>query len=132
MLTNEKTIEVTELITKLNHPLIQGIEILRELILAVDLELKETIKWNGPNYQFNNEDRITLRVQDLKQIQIIFHRGAIVKVQPINHLIDDEFNLLIWKENDRAIISFKTIDEIKTNKESIQILVYRWLLASND
>jgi len=132
MIINAKSKDVSELIAQLNHPLNQSIELLRELILAVDLNLVETIKWNGPNYQFNNEDRITLRVQDLKQIQIIFHRGAKVKVQPNKRLINDEYDLLVWKENDRAIISFKSLVDIEKHKESIQILVYRWIINSMD
>lgn len=130
MSINHKSIEVSELINQLNLPLTYEIDRLRELILHVNLPLVEIIKWNGPNYQYRNEDRITLRIQDIKQIQIIFHRGAKVKIQPHNQLIEDEFKLLMWKENDRAIISLKSIDDIEINKESIQTLIYRWILAS--
>lgn len=129
---NIKSNEVSGLLNELNLPLIKAIEQLRELILNVDLDLVETIKWNGPNYQYKNEDRITLRVQDTKQVQVIFHRGAKVKVQPINHLIEDEFNLLVFKENDRAILNIKSIEEVVLHQLSIQTLVYRWILASMD
>ncbi len=127
---NSKSNDVTQLINELNPPLIQAIEYLRELILSVELELVETIKWNGPNYQYKQEDRITLRIQDIKQVQIIFHRGAKVKVQPINHLIEDEFNLLVFKENDRAIYSIRSYEEVVNHATSIQTLVQRWLLES--
>jgi len=127
---NHKSNDVTQLINELNPPLIQAIEYLRELILSVELELVETIKWNGPNYQYKQEDRITLRIQDIKQVQIIFHRGAKVKVQPINHLIEDEFNLLVFKENDRAIYSIRSYEEVVNHATSIQTLVQRWLLES--
>lgn len=129
---NIKSNEVSRLLNELNPPLIQAIEQLRENILNVDLDLVETIKWNGPNYQYKNEDRITLRVQDTKQVQVIFHRGAKVKVQPKNRLIEDEFNLLVFKENDRAIINIKSIDEVILHQTSIQTLVHRWILASMD
>jgi len=129
---NHKSNDVTQLINELNPPLIQTIEYLRELILSVELELTETIKWNGPNYQYKQEDRITLRIQDIKQVQIIFHRGAKVKVQPINHLIEDEFNLLVFKENDRAIYSIRSYEEVVNHATSIRTLVQRWILASMD
>lgn len=132
MSINRKSLEVSKLLNQLNLPLINEIEKLRELILTVNLVLVEIVKWNGPNYQYKNEDRITLRVQDIKQIQIIFHRGAKVKNQPFNHLIEDEYNLLKWKENDRAIITIKSIDDIEINKESIQTLINRWILAATD
>lgn len=130
MLNNQKSIEVTDLINQLNPPLLLEIEALREIILDSGLELVETIKWNGPNYQFNHEDRITLRVQDTKQVQVIFHRGAKVQIQPDSRLIDDEFNLLTWKENDRAIIRFTSMDEIVKQSETIKIIVYRWINAT--
>lgn len=129
---NNKSNEVSRLLNELNLPLIQAIEQLRELILNLNLELVETIKWNGPNYQYKNEDRITLRVQDTKQVQVILHRGAKVKVQPKNHLIDDEFNLLVFKENDRAIINIRTYEEVVLHQSSIQTLIHRWILASMD
>jgi hypothetical protein len=129
---NMQSIEVNQLVNQLNPPLKEGIEYLRQLILNSDLDLIETIKWNGPNYQYRNIDCITLRIQDLKQIQIIFHRGAKVKIQPKDHLIKDEFSLLEWKENDRAIISLKSNEEIMIKKSSIQVLINRWILASCD
>lgn len=132
MQNNQKSIEVTDLINRISPPLKDEIELLRDIILETDLDLEETVKWNGPNYRFNQEDRITLRIQDFKQIQIIFHRGAKILTQPTNHLIDDEYNLLVWKENDRALISFKSMKEIEEQSENIKILIYRWINAAKD
>lgn len=69
-------IEVTKFLDDLHHPLRPEIEQLRLIILGADRNIQENIKWNGPNYCFDNEDRITMRVQPPKQIQLIFHRGA--------------------------------------------------------
>ena len=121
--------EVTSFLNELNHPLIKEIIALRKIILETPILLQENIKWNGPNYLFNNEDRVTMRIQPPKQIQLIFHRGAKVKKQPPNKLINDETGLLLWKENDRAIISFKTINEIKDNKTKINNLIVQWINA---
>lgn len=121
--------EVTSFLNELNHPLINEIIALRKIILETPILLQENIKWNGPNYLFNNEDRVTMRIQPPKQIQLIFHRGAKVKKQPPNKLINDETGLLLWKENDRAIISFKTINEIKDNKTKINNLIVQWINA---
>ena len=59
--------EVTKLISELNHPFNQEIELLRTCILTADLNLIENIKWNGPNYCYQNEDRITMRIQPPKK-----------------------------------------------------------------
>ena len=78
MTINNLNNEVTDFLDELNHSLRKEIEALRICILSTDNNLTENIKWNGPNYCFDNEDRITMRIQPpkTKLIQIIFHRGA--------------------------------------------------------
>lgn len=127
---NKKANEVTHLIESLNPPLAQVIDRCRDIILSTPVELEETIKWNGPNYRYKQKDRLTLRIQDIKQVQLIFHRGAKVQTQPQTRLIEDEFNILIWKENDRAIISFKSMDDINKHYDQLKILINRWLMAN--
>lgn len=121
--------EVTIFLDSLNHPLRKEIEALRNLILSSNNLLKENIKWNGPNYNWCDQDRITMRIQPPKQIQIIFHRGAKKQQQPQNRLINDETNFLNWKENDRAVVSFKSFDEIENSKTILQKMVNDWLNA---
>ncbi len=111
--------DVTTLLDALNPPFRNEIEYLGRLILSADTGLTENIKWNGPNCCFDNEDRITMRVQAPKQLQLIFHRGAKVKEQPKDKLIKDESGLLAWKENDRAVASFKNMAEIEGRKEEL-------------
>ena len=124
--------EVTEFLDELNHPFREEIECLRNIILSADNNLTENIKWNGPNYCSNNEDRITMRIQPLttKQIQLIFHRGAKKQEQPKNKLIEDLSGLLIWKENDRAIASFKNTTDIDNGKTELTEIIKQWLSAS--
>lgn len=81
--------EVTTLLDTLNPPFRNEIEQLRLLILSADSGITENIKWNGPNYCFDNEDRISMRVQAPKQVQLIFHHSAKVKEQPKDKLIKD-------------------------------------------
>lgn len=125
---NNLNIEVTTFLDKLNHPFRSEIEELRQIILNSNSDIIENIKWNGPNYIFNNEDRITIKINPPKIIQIIFHCGAKVKEQPQNKLIDNDFGLLQWKENNRAVASFKSMNDIEINKEQIQSIVKQWLI----
>jgi hypothetical protein len=122
--------EVTKFLDKINHPMRIEIEYLRELILSSNNNLSENIKWNGPNYHLGGEDRITLRINPLNKIQVIFHRGAKKKEQPRDKLISDEYDLLSWKENDRAILSFKNLKEIEDIKEIFQEIVVKWIKAT--
>lgn len=119
--------DVTLFLDEQNHPLRKEIEVLRNYILSVNGNIKESIKWNGPNYNFNNEDRITMKIYPPKNIQLIFHRGAKKKEQPKNKLIEDKNNFLIWKENDRALVTFNNITEIEAAKINLLQTIEKWL-----
>ena len=123
--------EVTEFLDELKHPFRKEIEELRNCILSANTVLTENIKWNGPNYSFNDEDRITMRVQPpKKQAQLIFHRGAKKQTQPKEKLISNKSKLLVWKENDRAIITFKNLQDIETGKAELKEIVTEWIMAT--
>lgn len=127
---NKMNEEVTVFLKGLDHPLSAEVSVLRKIILETQVELKENIKWNAPNYIYDNEDRVTMKLYPPRQIQLIFHRGAKVKNQPKNKLIHDETGLLVWKENDRAVVSFKNEDEIKKNEKNIQKWIQDWTEAA--
>ena len=122
--------EVTEFLNIQDHPLRKEIELLRICILSACNKLTENIKWNGPNYSLDNEDRITMKIHPPKYIQLIFHRGAKKQQQPKEKLIKENSNLLTWKENDRAIATFKNITEIETVAPELQIIVRAWINAT--
>ena len=123
--------EVTEFLDKQNHPLRNEIEELRITILTANSELTENIKWNGPNYCFENEDRITMRIQPpTKQVQLIFHRGAKKQIQPENKLISNKSKMLLWKENDRAIATFKNMQDVENGKTELIQIVSEWINAT--
>jgi hypothetical protein len=123
--------EVSDFLDQQNHILRKEIDLLRICILSTNENLVENIKWNAPNYSFNEVDCITMKIQPptSKQIQLIFHRGAKKQEQPKNKLIEVQSNLLIWKENDRAIASFKTITEIETAEFELKEIIKKWIQA---
>lgn len=122
--------EVTQFLDHLHHPLRAEIEQLRHVILNANSSITENIKWNGPNYCFENEDRITMRIHPPKQIQLIFHRGAKKLAQPKDKIIDDNWGLLVWKEHDRAVASFKDASSIEQSKPALENIVNKWIEAT--
>lgn len=121
---------VSALIDSLNHPLADGIQLLRQIILTANPAISENIKWNGPNYVFENQDRITMRIQPVSNtIQLIFHRGSKTLEMPDSKLITNPSQLLLWKTNDRAIASFKNKSEIESSAEALQQIVQEWILV---
>lgn len=124
--------DVTRFLDELHHPLRSEIEALRLVILEASALLEENIKWNGPNYSVGAEDRITMRIQPPKQIQLVFHRGAKVKEQPKERIVQDPSGLLMWKENDRAVASFKNQEAVEAGREALSVIVREWLVATVD
>lgn len=124
--------KVSAFLDEQNHSLRKEIEQLRVCIMSAGNNLTETIKWNGPNYSVGDEDRITMRIQPptIKQIQLIFHRGVKKQEQPETKLIDDSSKLLIWKENDRAIVTFKSMADIENAKADLIEIVKKWINAT--
>ena len=69
--TNNLNQAVTVFLDELNHPFRKEIEKLRNYILSSNNDLTENIKWNGPNYCYEDQDRITIRIHANKELQII-------------------------------------------------------------
>lgn len=128
-----KSKEVTKFLDEKEHPFREEIEQLRNYILSANPDLTENIKWNGPNYCFKNADRITMRIQPpTKQVQLIFHRGASKHIQPKDKIISNRSKMLVWKENDRAIITFKSLQEIQNGEAELTEIVNDWISATNN
>lgn len=92
----------------------------------------EGIKWNGPNYSLFGEDRITMRINPPKQVQVVLHRGAKVKEQPKERLIKDDSSLLDWKSNDRAVLTFRSLAELHRHQAVVKDIVAKWLTAASE
>jgi hypothetical protein len=122
--------EVTIFLDKQNHPFRKEIEELRNYILLANHNLTENIKWNSPNYCFESEDRITIKTQPPKNVQLIFHCGAKVKEPPKEKLVKEDFGLLVWKGNDRAIATFKNKQDIEKGKNDLMKIVNEWINAT--
>jgi len=124
--------EVSKFLDQLDHPLRKEIDFLREVILSVDPELEENIKWNGPNYAYRKEDRITMKIHPPKTIQLVFHGGAKSKDQPGSNLINDDSGLLEWRSSNRAVATFRTLPEIEHRLDAIRNAISGWIVASSN
>lgn len=121
---------VSNFLDGLDHPFREEIDFLRSIILDSENGIEENIKWNGPNYSFQNKDRITMRIHPpKKQVQLILHRGSQKQEQPSRRLIEHPSKLLVWKENDRAIVTFKSRSEIEDQKAEVTQIIKEWIKA---
>lgn len=123
--------EVTEFLDKLHHPMRREIEALRICIVSANTNITENIKWNGPNYCIFSEDRVTMRIHPpTQQVQLIFHRGAKKQEQPKTRLIANTSTMLVWKENDRAVITFRSMQDIENATAELTAIINEWIDAT--
>ncbi|RYY19262.1 MAG: DUF1801 domain-containing protein, partial [Chitinophagaceae bacterium] len=122
--------EVTDFLDNIMHPFRQEIQQLREIILSTGPDIKENIKWNGPNYTLNGQDRITIKVNPPKSFHLILHTGAKVQAQPANRLVEKDHGILNWKSNDRAIADFKKPGDFEKSSPYLSEIIKKWLDAS--
>jgi hypothetical protein len=122
--------EVTEFLDELNHPFRQELEELRKMILGVREDVEENIKWNGPNYKVGEHDRVSVKVNPAKSFHLIFHIGAKVKAEPETRLLSEDYGLLTWKSNDRAVVQFKDKAGFVKAKPHLPELVKNWFTVT--
>ncbi len=121
--------DVSELLSNLNHPFNNEIQTIRRIILTAAPALKENIKWRGPNYTLNNIDIITLKVFPTNNIVIVFHGGAKKENLTQPRIAYTSSNLLVFKDNSRAIITLNNKQPLSQHKEEIITIIGLWVDA---
>jgi hypothetical protein len=124
--------QVMNFLVELEHPLKLEIEYVRRIIIEANDQLFEHIKWNAPSF-YIHDDRITFNLQGKDGFRLIFHCGSKVtgyaKGKPI---LEDSSNLLEWLAGDRAMIKFRSMDEIESKKDYLNEVVNKWIEATNE
>lgn len=125
-------VTVQSFLDNLDHPLKDGMIALRKTILETQTDLTEQIKWNAPSFCLGGDDRITFRIPPNGKagVQLIFHRGAKSK-DSSDFQFTDPSTLVQWAASDRGVVTFTSLDEIKTHKKKFVALVKAWLEATD-
>lgn len=122
--------QVADFFANIDHPLEPAMEKVREIILASDDAITEQIKWKGPSFCYNGDDRVTFNVRD-NAVLLIFHRGAKVKDSTGGgRLIEDPSGLLQWITDDRATIKFTSEGEVDEKASDLTKVVRLWIAAA--
>ena len=122
--------EVTKFLDELNHPFRETIEELRKIILGTRSDMEENIKWNGPNYKVKDNDRVSIKVHPAKSLHLNFHIGSKIKAEPKERLLSEDYNLLTWKSNDRAVLGFRDKEDFIKAKPHLSELITNWFNAT--
>ena len=121
--------DVDRFLADLEHPLKDGVEQLRAAILASDDAITEHVKWNAPSFCHDGVDRVTFRLQPGNRLQLVLHRGAKVRDDAADFRFDDDSGLLDWVAPDRAVVTFRDLDDVATRRSSVADLIRRWVAA---
>lgn len=119
--------QVIEFMNNLEHPLKREIEEVRKIILSVEDNITEQIKWNAPSFCYNGEDKVTFNLQGKDFFRLIFHRGAKVKDQFEGTLFEDSTGLLDWVSGDRAVVKLTDMTDINEKKDKLIQVVAKWI-----
>ncbi len=126
-MTKYKTLE--EFLNDLDTEKRPQVDELRKLILGLDSELEENIKWNAPNYNYNGVDRITFNLMNKEgKVKIVIHMGTAKKENKKGEpVIQSPPEFVFWNSDIRGTITFDGIDDIKKKKAKLKDVLTRWL-----
>ena len=104
---------------------------LRHYIQSVDPGLEERIKWNAPSYVKDGEDRITFNVLNKEGlVKLVFHMGASRKEDRKADPVLQDAPLIEWVSDIRGYMTFKDLQQIKSQETAIKAHIKGWLALS--
>ncbi|UQA59373.1 DUF1801 domain-containing protein [Polyangium aurulentum] len=122
--------DVAAFMRDLDHPLKAEIEGLRQIILGVDPEVREEIKWNAPSFR-TTEHFATFNLRTKDSVRIILHTGAKVKESATKGLkIADPAGLLEWLSKDRCLVTFSDGKDIQGKRAALEAILREWIRSA--
>ena len=111
-------------------PDIRGaVERLRAIVLGAGDSVTEHIKWNGPSFCIDGDDRITIGLVPRGGVRAILHRGVKVK-DATGFAFADDSGLIQWAAPDRGVVTFADEAAIAARADAFADICRRWLEAT--
>ena len=121
--------EVEGLVAALPEASRAAIQALRGLVAASHPGVSEHVKWNGPSFMIDGDDRISLGVAKGGAVRAVLHRGAKVKSTE-GFAFADDTGLIQWAALDRGVVTFADEAEVAAKAEAFRSLCRRWFEAT--
>jgi len=123
---------VTEFLDDLDETRRVQVRQLRDIILKVNPNLSEHIKWNSPSYVLDGEDRVTFNIQNKQQlVKLVLHMGATrVEDKKGEPVMKDDAGLIEWNSDIRGVITFQNAEDVESNKIAVAKIIGDWLNIS--
>jgi uncharacterized protein YdhG (YjbR/CyaY superfamily) len=103
--------QVNEFMNKLAHSLKAEVEMVRRLIMNVNKEITEQIKWNAPSFSYRDEYLVTFNLRAKDRIHLVFHNPMIANVK--SPLLEGDYK-------DRRMAYFSDSDDIQAKKTALE------------
>jgi len=111
----------------LKHPHADALKAIRKLVLAADPSISEGIKWNVPSFQ-TTEYFATLHVSAKVGVGVILHFGAKKRDSlSARGEITDPTGLLAWLSDDRAVVAFADLKDVKAKAGAFTAILRQWI-----
>ena len=117
--------EVDDYLKKKNHPLTTEIQLVREIILATDDRVEETIKWSSPTFMYKG-NIASYFMNAKKHVSLMFHKGV---------LLDNHGGLLTGSGKETRTAKFQNMENINERKKTtsrFSLFVFLFLLTSTE
>lgn len=126
--TNQE--QVTAYIQKLEQPLAETITFLRQIILEIDGEIAEHIKWNSPSFYYSGEMKPFDPKEYKRDLMVlnIHRKESILLVFPTGDKIEDASGL--WEGNytdGRRLAKIKDLEDAKAKQHHLQNAIKDWI-----
>ncbi len=111
------------------HEIRSAVERLRVMVLDAGDDVTEHIKWNGPSFCIDGDDRITVGLAPRGGVRAILHRGVKGK-DATGFAFPDDSGLIQWAAPDRGVVTFADEAAIVAHAEAFTDICRRWLEAT--
>jgi hypothetical protein len=122
------TEQVTEYIQKLDGPVVEIVETIRQIVLSTNPEIGEEIKWNAPSFLYTG-DMKPFNPKEYKRYIIVMNlHKRILLVFPSGAKVNDTSGLLTGDYADgRRLVYIQDMDDLKSKEAGIRRVILDWL-----
>lgn len=104
------------------HPMTAEIQKVREIILATDPRVEETIKWSSPTFLYKG-NIASFFMNAKKFVSLMFHKGA---------LLPNSSGLLTGDAKEGRTARFTDMEDIEAKKEALESVIREWIELQGD
>jgi uncharacterized protein YdeI (YjbR/CyaY-like superfamily) len=112
-----KNPKIDAFLAKKKHPLSNNIQMVRDIILSVNENIQEDIKWQAPIFMYKG-NMASIQMNAKKFVSLMFHKGA---------LIGDNTGFLEGDGEEVRVARFMDAEDIKKKAKALESVVKEWV-----